>query len=113
MPEGKPKDKRIGTMMGPHRLTKMLGRGGMGEVYEAQDEVLGRRVALKILREAALDDPNARERFLLEARSAAKLEHPNVVMVYAAGFESGEAYIAMQYVAGGSAQKYLDACGAM
>lgn len=78
----------------------MLGRGGMGEVYKAQDNTLGRPVALKIMRSAALDETNARERFIREAQAAGGLRHPNIVTIYDLGDVEGQMYIAMEFIHG-------------
>src|SRR5215212_2132161 len=80
-----------------------LGRGGMAEVYLAHDEVLDRDVALKVLREKYAKNEEFVERFRREARSAASLNHPNIVPVYDRGrCEDGMYYIAMEYVPGGT-----------
>jgi tetratricopeptide (TPR) repeat protein len=86
----------------PGRYTMLgeLGRGGMGIVYKAHDTVLDRPVALKVLPDALKDNPQALKNFLREAKSAAKLNHPNIVTVYDAGEQDGRYYIAMEYVDG-------------
>ncbi|HLL82975.1 MAG TPA: protein kinase [Longimicrobium sp.] len=80
-----------------YELLELLGRGGMGEVYEARDRRLGRLVALKFIRGA---DPDRVMRFLQEARAQARIDHPNVCKVFEVGEVSGKAYIAMQLVGG-------------
>jgi predicted Ser/Thr protein kinase len=77
-----------------------LGRGGMGVVYKAEDTVLDRTVAFKVLPDALRENPQALKNFLREAKSAAQLNHPNIVMVYDAGEQQGVFYIAMEYVDG-------------
>src|SRR5262249_20019640 len=77
-----------------------LGRGGMGVVYKADDTVLDRTVAFKVLPDALRENPQALKNFLREAKSAAQLNHPNIVMVYDAGEQGGVFYIAMEYVDG-------------
>jgi serine/threonine-protein kinase len=86
---------------GRYRLDEPLGRGGMATVYLAHDEELRRPVAVKLLAESLAGDTVFRERFLREARLAARLSHPNVVSVYDAGeAEDGRPYIVMEYVPG-------------
>ena len=86
---------------GRYRLERPLGHGGMATVYLAQDEELRRPVAIKLLAENLASDTAFRERFLREARLAARLSHPNVVTVYDAGeAEDGRPYIVMEYVPG-------------
>jgi len=72
---------RPGQQFGNYRIGELLGRGGMGEVFEAEDVESGRRVALKVLR-LKLDSPDARKRFLREGRMAAAINHPNSVYIY-------------------------------
>jgi WD40 repeat protein len=86
--------------LGDYRILREIGRGGMGIVYEAEQESLGRRVALKVLPSAALLDPRQRQRFQREARAAARLHHTNIVPVYGAGEYEGIHYFVMQYIAG-------------
>ncbi len=86
-----------------YSILHLLGSGGMGHVYLAHDEVLGRDVALKMLKEPYTDDEEFVERFRREARNAAALSHPNIVPVYDGGkAEDGTPYIAMEYMAGGT-----------
>jgi eukaryotic-like serine/threonine-protein kinase len=84
--------------LGDFRMVRELGRGGMGIVYEAIQMSLGRRVALKILRDSAALDPRRLRRFQVEAQAAASLRHPHIVPVFATGSEDGIAYYAMQYI---------------
>lgn len=79
-----------------------IGQGGMGEVYQAEDLKLGRRVAIKRLPAEATKDEKARQRFLREARSASALNHPNIVTIYAIEETDGFDFIAMEYVEGQS-----------
>jgi serine/threonine-protein kinase len=86
---------------GRYRLDRPLGHGGMATVFLARDEELDRPVAIKLLAEHLAGDSAFRERFLREARLAARLSHPNVVSVYDAGeAEDGRPYIVMEYVPG-------------
>ena len=91
-----------------YRILKELGRGGMGIVYLAEDEVLQRQVAYKVMPAAIREDPRALENFLREARIAASLQHPNIVTIYDAGQTADEVYIAMEYLEGRSLQEILD-----
>ena len=88
-----------GATISHYRIVEVLGEGGMGCVYLAEDLVLGRRAALKLIR-AADDSDLMRQRLLREARAASALLHPNVCTIYEAGIWEGEPFIAMQYVDG-------------
>ena len=90
----------IGGYFAGYLVEDVAGRGGMGVVYRARDEQLGRSVALKVIDPAVARDPSFRERFKRESRMAAQIEHPNVVPVYGAGEEAQQLYIAMRYVDG-------------
>src|SRR3954471_20813134 len=79
-------DERIG----PYRILRKLGEGGMGVVYAAEDERLRRTVAIKTIRDAG--DSSARERFFREARAAASLKHPHVCQLFDIGDESGRPF---------------------
>jgi eukaryotic-like serine/threonine-protein kinase len=85
---------------GRYRVKRTLGQGGMAAVYQAHDAELDRPVAIKVLAEHLASDEAFRERFLREARMAAKLSHPNVVHVYDQGQEDGRPFIVMEYVEG-------------
>jgi tetratricopeptide (TPR) repeat protein/predicted Ser/Thr protein kinase len=89
---------------GPYRILEELGRGGMGVVYRAVQEPIGRVVALKCLLEPK---GKRRERFVREARAAAKLEHPNVVRIHDVGEADGVAYYSMELLAGKSLDRIL------
>ena len=89
-----------GSTSGRYLIRGTLGRGGMGIVYKADDTVLDRTVALKVLPESLKESPQALKNFLREAKSAAQLNHPNIVTVYDAGEQDGVYYIAMEYVDG-------------
>jgi serine/threonine protein kinase len=86
--------------LGPYVVRRMLGTGGMGLVLEAEDPHLQRPVALKIMHAALAGNESYRERFLQEARAAAKIDHENIVVIYGAGEERGVLYLAMQLLRG-------------
>lgn len=90
-----------------YKVLGELGRGGMGIVYKAHDTVLDRTVALKVLPEALRENAQALQNFLREAKSAAKLNHPNIVTVFDAGEQDGRYYIAMEYVDGTTLKEVL------
>ncbi|MBI4569967.1 MAG: protein kinase [Planctomycetes bacterium] len=91
-----------------YRLVRQLGRGAMGVVYLAQDEALGREVALKVLPPLASGDAKAAVRFEREAQAAAHLDHPGIVKVFGAGEYRGLRYYAMTYVAGITLREFID-----
>lgn len=93
-----------GQTFGPYRIARLLGRGGMGAVYETEHLESGRRVALKVLSHQ-LDSPESRARFLREGRLAASINHPNSVYVYGTDEINGMPVIAMELVAGGTLQE--------
>jgi serine/threonine protein kinase len=86
--------------LGDYRILREVGRGGMGVVYEAEQESLGRRVALKVLPDAALADAQQVLRFQREARAAARLHHTNIVPVFGVGSDDGHHYYVMQFIPG-------------
>jgi serine/threonine protein kinase len=92
---------------GRYRLGSLLGVGGMARVYLASDRVLERQVAVKVLSPPYAQDPVFVERFRREARSAARLSHPNIVAVFDSGSDAGEHYLVMEYVAGQSLAELL------
>ncbi len=93
---------------GRYRILKLLGRGGMGAVYLAQDSHLGRQVALKVPFFEASESPQRAERFVREARSAAVLQHPNICAVFDAGQIDGRPFITMAYIAGTPLEDEID-----
>jgi serine/threonine protein kinase/tetratricopeptide (TPR) repeat protein len=98
--DGRAQHGRIPERLGDFRILREVGRGGMGIVFEAEQESLGRHVALKVLPSHALLNPNHLQRFLREARSAAKLHHTNIVPVFGVGEGEGLHYYVMQFIAG-------------
>jgi tetratricopeptide (TPR) repeat protein/predicted Ser/Thr protein kinase len=89
-----------GEAFGHYQILELLGKGGMGEVFLARDELLDRKVALKFLSGALEHVPSVRERFPREAKAAAQLDHPFVCKVYESGERDGHLFIAMEYVEG-------------
>jgi serine/threonine protein kinase len=85
--------------IGDYRVVRELGRGGMGTVYLAEDPLLARSVAIKVI-DGFADDPSARARFLIEARAIARLNHPNVVAIYRIAEHDGQPYLVSEYVDG-------------
>lgn len=102
-----------GSKLGKYRINAVIGRGGMGKVYEAVDTLLRRRVALKVLPSALTEDEVALKRFVREAQSAARLSHPNAVTVFDIARKSGVYYIAMELIRGRSAEQLLRSEGAL
>jgi len=92
---------------GRYRLEKELGRGGMGAVYLAKDTQLDRNVALKFLGALMDNSEEFRQRFIREAKAAARVNHPNIVNIYEISANMGKAYIAMEFVNGTSLHGYL------
>jgi tetratricopeptide (TPR) repeat protein len=97
----------VPAVLGKYRLLRLLGRGASGEVYEAIDTLIERLVAIKLLPDSLSGNPMALKGFLMEARAAGRLEHPNLVGVYDIEQRDGRCYIAMQLVQGGSCQERL------
>ncbi len=89
-----------GSMLGPYRLVGLLGAGGMGEVYRARDERLGRDVAIKVLPEEVATNSDRLVRFEREARATAALDHPNILAVYDVGRHNGQPYLVTQLLEG-------------
>lgn len=89
-----------GETLGHYRILSLLGTGGMGQVYLAEDTKLDRRVALKVLPPEPAADPDRMRRFLSEAKSASAVRHPNVAHIYDVGEQNGVHFIAMEYIEG-------------
>src|ERR1700712_3890089 len=99
-----------GTIFGAYRINRLLGKGGMGSVYEAQHLADGRIVALKLL-SVDLDKLDARQRFLREGRTAAIINHPNAVYIYGTEEIEGAPAITMELVPGGTLEDKVKARG--
>src|ERR671925_754876 len=105
-------DTLSGTLFaGRYRVTRKLGGGGMADVYLAEDQELGRRVAVKILHDRYANDDQFVERFRREATHAAGLSHPNIVSIYDRGETNGSYFIVMEYVEGRTLKELIRARG--
>jgi serine/threonine protein kinase len=98
-----------GTRLGPYEIVSPLGAGGMGEVYRARDTRLGREVALKVVHPRLASDPGRLSRFEKEARAAAQLDHPNILVVHDVGTHEGNPYIVSELLDGESLREKLGA----
>jgi serine/threonine protein kinase len=98
---------RVDHALGPYRLTRLLGAGGFGEVYEADHQLLQQKRAIMLLLERHFHDPHHRERFLREARTLATLEHPNVLPVLEVGEEGNMLYLVMPFYHRGTLSNLL------
>ncbi len=96
---------------GRYELSRLLGRGGMAEVFAAHDRALGREVAVKLLLDRFREDESFTRRFQDEARHVARLNHPNLVAVYDTGQDEGQPFIVMELVEGRSLQQAIEAGG--
>ena len=90
----------VGRSIAQYEITAKIGEGGMGEVYTARDTRLNRQVAIKILPQAKLSDPDRRRRFLQEAQAASGLNHPNIITVHDLLADSGGDCLVMEYLTG-------------
>jgi predicted Ser/Thr protein kinase/tetratricopeptide (TPR) repeat protein len=88
------------TKIGKYEIVEELGRGGMGVVYKGYDSLMEREVALKVISDSVLAVPEIRSRFYREARTAGKLSHENITVIYEVGEDGGRPYIAMEYLTG-------------
>ena len=102
----------IGQQVGAYRLTRALGEGGMGTVYEGVHQSLGRRAAIKVLRPEYSHNKEILQRFFNEARAVNIVQHPSLVSIYEFGTApTGEAYIVMEFLAGESLRSRLARLG--
>ena len=100
---------QAGTRLGPYEVVALLGAGGMGEVYRARDTRLGRDVALKVVHPGLASDPERLSRFEKEARAAAQLDHPNILVVHDVGAYEGNPFIVSELLQGESLREKLGA----
>src|SRR5216110_2140368 len=100
----------VGKLIGHYRIESLVGVGGMGEVYLARDERLGRKAALKLLPDSLTTDETQLSRFKNEARTASSLNHPNILTVYEIGTEGNRQFIATEFIEGITVRASL-ACG--
>lgn len=98
----------VGQLIGHYRLVEQIASGGVGVVYRAHDERLGREVALKVLSPASLDSPVACKRFRNEALALSKLSHPNIAAVYDFDTQNGMDFLIMEYVRGQTLSERLE-----
>src|SRR5438045_9735244 len=97
--------------LGHYRIEARLGEGGMGVVYRAFDTHLDRPVAIKILRADATTSPERKRRFLLEAKAASALNHPNIIHIYDISSSDGTDFIAMEFVPGKTLDQLITPSG--
>src|SRR5687768_9854578 len=93
--------------IGPYRITRLLGEGAFGIVYEAYQPFLDRRVAIKVLHSDLMKDQQVERQFMQEARTIARLRHPNIVTVYKFGSLPDMTYMVMEYLGGETLQTHL------
>ncbi len=101
-------ERLVGQTLSRYQITDLLGEGGMGAVFKARDVTLQRDVAIKIMHPHMANQPNFRERFLQEARTAARLDHPGIVQVYDFGQERSLLFIVMNFIRGTDLRHMLE-----
>src|SRR5262249_4558728 len=102
-----PTGPQPGQTVGRYRIVGELSRGGMGVVYRAEDQTLHREVALKFLPPDFVSDPDRKRRFLNEAQTASRLEHPHIAVIYEVGEADGLIFMAMELIRGESLRDLL------
>jgi serine/threonine protein kinase len=105
-------DRCIVRRLGKYEVGKLIGSGGMGTVYEAEDTFLKRKVAIKVLPDSLARNTDAIRKFVLEARAFARVNHPNAVQIFEVNRHAGVCYLVMELMPG-SMQELLDADGAL
>lgn len=101
-------DKLLNLTLGPYRVVRQLGEGGMGSVYEAVNDSVERRVAIKFLRADSADDPEVVRRFLNEARATNRIDHPSIVQIHESGrLPDGTPYLVMELLRGETLQSRM------
>ena len=101
-------DLEPGTYVDHFRIMRLLGEGGMAQVYLARDSKLGRKVALKVIKPAVLGTSDAVARFLFEARATARFNHPHIVTIHAVGEHLGRPYVALEYLEGQTLRERME-----
>jgi serine/threonine protein kinase len=101
----------IGSVIGGHRLESLLGRGGMGVVYEARDLDLDRVVALKLIAPESVRDERFRRRFKQEAKVVARLDHPGIIRIWRFGEDGGTLFVSMELVSGSDLSEHIQQSG--
>jgi serine/threonine protein kinase len=104
---------KAGTHLGSYEIVAPIGSGGMGEVYQAHDNKLGRDVAIKVLPEAFAHDPERLSRFQREAKMLASLNHPNIATIHGLEQSNGTGYLVMELVSGETLQDRIKREGAL
>lgn len=108
VPDNDPVDPRVGVTFGKYHIIRRLGRGGMGTVYQGEDTVLKRNVAIKFLPDDLMNKPDVVERFLREAQVAGRLNHPNIIAIYDIAKDINGCYMVMELLDPGSARSRMN-----
>jgi len=107
IPGDQPQLFQTDEMVDHFKVVRLLGRGGMGEVYLARDTKLGRKVALKVIHPDSIGSQEAVDRFIFEARATARFNHPHIITIYAAGEHEQTPYVALEYLEGQSLRQRI------